>query len=55
MSQEKTIYNEIENPELNKSVELSEGNSDSGGDVMDNRKLNDMIKMAMLSKNKDKS
>jgi hypothetical protein len=48
-------YNEIENPELNKSVELSEGNSDSGGDVMDNRKLNDMIKMAMLSKNKDKS
>ncbi len=48
-------YNEIENPELNKSVEMSDGNSDSGGDVMDNRKLNDMIKMAMLNKNKDKS
>jgi hypothetical protein len=49
-------YNEIESPELNKSDESSaDDNVDSSGDIMDNRKLNDMIKNAMLSKGKDKS
>lgn len=48
-------FNEIENPDLNKSLETqtSDGESNPNGDIMDNRKLNDMIKMAMLSKDKD--
>lgn len=49
-------YNEIESPDLNKSDDSpSDNNVDSSGDIMDNRKLNDMIKNAMLSKGKDKS
>jgi hypothetical protein len=48
-------FNEIENPELNKSLtEDASGDSGPTGDIMDNRKLNDMIKTAMLSKSKDK-
>ena len=49
-------FNEIENPELNKSLteDASGGDSEPTGDIMDNRKLNDMIKTAMLSKSKDK-
>ncbi len=49
-------FNEIENPDLNKSLNeesTEEGVSNPNGDIMDNRKLNDMIKMAMLSKDKD--
>ncbi len=49
-------FNEIENPDLNKSLNeesTEEGISNPNGDIMDNRKLNDMIKMAMLSKDKD--
>lgn len=48
-------FNEIENPELNKSLtdDVSDSGSNPNGDIMDNRKLNDMIKMAMLSKDKD--
>lgn len=48
-------FNEIENPELNKSLEseVPGGDGSPSGEVMDNRKLNDMIKMAMLSKEKD--
>lgn len=48
-------FNEIENPELNKSLESEVSGEDGSpsGEVMDNRKLNDMIKMAMLSKEKD--
>lgn len=42
-------YNEIENPEV--STNLEDNNID--GDIMDNRKLNDLIKNA-LTKNKDK-
>lgn len=47
-------YHEIENPELNKSLE--DGANDEGsptGEIMDNRKLNEMIKMAMIGKDKD--
>lgn len=47
-------YHEIENPELNKSLEDS-ANDGGGpsGEIMDNRKLNEMIKMAMIGKDKD--
>jgi hypothetical protein len=49
--------NEIENPEVikaqNIAAEESTGES-SGGDIMDSRKLNDLIKNAMLGKEKDK-
>ncbi len=50
-------FNEIENPELNKSLTEDASGEDSGptGDIMDNRKLNDMIKMAMISKDTGKS
>jgi septal ring factor EnvC (AmiA/AmiB activator) len=48
-------FNEIENTELNKSLadEASDNQSGPTGDIMDNRKLNDLIKTAMLSKDKD--
>lgn len=50
--------NEIENPEMLKSSsELSEsetGEEGTGGAIMDNRKLNEMIKNAMINKDKDK-
>ena len=45
-------FNEIENPELNKSLaeDVSDNENGTTGDIMDNRKLNDMIKMAMINK-----
>jgi hypothetical protein len=50
--------NEIENPEVikaqNIAAEESSGESIGGGEIMDNRKLNDLIKNAMISKEKDK-
>jgi hypothetical protein len=50
--------NEIENPEVikaqNTAAEESAGESIGGGEIMDNRKLNDLIKNAMISKEKDK-
>jgi len=49
--------NEIENPEVikaqNIAAEESAGES-IGGEIMDNRKLNDLIKNAMINKEKDK-
>ena len=45
-------YNEIE-PESTKTVEGDDNVSD-GGEITDNRKLNEMIKNAMLSKDNDK-
>jgi len=44
-------YNEIE-PEANKGDDSNV--SDDGGEITDNRKLNEMIKNAMLSKDNDK-
>lgn len=50
--------NEIENPEVikaqNTAAEEASGESVGGGEIMDNRKLNDLIKNAMLGKDKDK-
>jgi hypothetical protein len=50
--------NEIENPEVikaqNTAAEEASGESLGGGEIMDNRKLNDLIKNAMLGKEKDK-
>ena len=50
--------NEIENPEVikaqNIAAEESAGESVGGGEIMDNRKLNDLIKNAMINKEKDK-
>ena len=50
--------NEIENPEVikaqNIAAEEASGESIGGGEIMDNRKLNDLIKNAMLGKEKDK-
>ena len=50
--------NEIENPEVikaqNTAAEESAGESIGGGEIMDNRKLNDLIKNAMINKEKDK-
>lgn len=49
--------NEIENPEVIKAQNTAaEESSDTvgGGEIMDNRKLNDLIKNAMLGKEKDK-
>jgi hypothetical protein len=50
--------NEIENPEVikaqNTAAEEASGESIGGGEIMDNRKLNDLIKNAMLGKDKDK-
>ena len=43
-------FNEIENPDVQKSTEESE--EDKEGKVVDNRKLNDMIKEAMIKKDK---
>lgn len=47
--------NDIENPEVLRSQQKAikeQSESDSNGSVMDNRKLNDLIKVAMLSKEK---
>lgn len=50
--------NEIENPEVikaqNIAAEESAGESIGGGEIMDNRKLNDLIKNAMISKDVDR-
>ena len=50
--------NEIENPEVikaqNIAAEESAVESIGGGEIMDNRKLNDLIKNAMISKDSDR-
>lgn len=50
--------NEIENPEVikaqNTAAEEASGESVGGGEIMDNRKLNDLIKNAMISKDVDR-
>jgi hypothetical protein len=48
--------NEIENPEVMKAQNLAAEESEEGttGSIMDNRKLNDLIKNAMINKEKDK-
>ena len=46
-------YNEIE-PESSKVVEGDDNIPDDGGEITDNRKLNDMIKNAMLNRDNDK-
>jgi hypothetical protein len=50
--------NEIENPEVikaqNIAAEEASGESIGGGEIMDNRKLNDLIKNAMISKDGDR-
>lgn len=49
-------YHEIENPDVMKAQEeaLGESNEQEGGAIMDNRKLNELIKNAMINKDKDK-
>ena len=48
--------NEIENPEVMKAQNLAseESEQENTGSTMDNRKLNDLIKNAMINKEKDK-
>ena len=48
--------NEIENPEVMKAQNIAAEESTEGptGSIMDNRKLNDLIKNAMINKEKDK-
>lgn len=46
-------YNEIDNPDMKQVDEVSE-ESNSDGEIMDSRKLNDMIKNAMLNKDNEK-
>jgi hypothetical protein len=46
-------YNEIENPDIKQSDAISD-DTQSDGEIMDNRKLNDLIKNAMLNKDADK-
>jgi regulator of replication initiation timing len=43
-------YNEIENPEVKKAEEQQNSEESNDGMVMDNRKLNDLIKNAMVKK-----
>ena len=43
-------YNEIENPEIKKAEDLKEDQAGEEGAIMDNRKLNEMIKNAMTQK-----
>lgn len=43
-------YNEIENPEVRKAEEEQSNEESNDGMVMDNRKLNDLIKNAMTKK-----
>lgn len=46
--------NEVaENPDVQKSIESSD-TKETDGDIIDNRKLNDMIKEAMINKKKEK-
>lgn len=44
--------NDIENPEVLKSQQKASKENEDDGSIMDNRKLNDLIKSAMLSKEK---
>lgn len=46
-------YNEIDNPDIKQNESISE-DTQSDGEIMDNRKLNDLIKNAMLNKDADK-
>jgi len=46
-------YNEIENQETKLSEETG-GESEADGSIMDSRKLNEMIKLAMLNKTEEK-
>ncbi len=47
--------NEIESPDVQKAVESNQDVADTeSGAIFDNRKLNDLIKNAMISKDKDK-
>ncbi len=48
--------NEIDSPDVQKAVESSQesSNESESGTIFDNRKLNDLIKNAMISKEKDK-
>ena len=46
-------YNEIENPDIKQNDNISE-DTQSDGEIMDNRKLNDLIKNAMMNKDSDK-
>jgi hypothetical protein len=43
-------YNEIENPDVKKAEDLQEDDKSDEGVIMDNRKLNDMIKNALTNK-----
>lgn len=46
-------YSEIENPEIKQSEQSSEeGTTGEGGAIMNNRELNELIKNAMLNKDK---
>lgn len=47
-------YHEIENPEIKQSEPQNDSNDSDDGAIMDNRKLNEMIKNAMLNKDGDK-
>jgi hypothetical protein len=46
-------FNEIENPDIKNNEELSES-TNTDGEIMDNRKLNELIKTAMLNKDSGK-
>lgn len=48
-------YHEIDNPEI-KQAELENNSQESsdGGEIMDNRKLNELIKNAMINKDNDR-
>ncbi len=43
-------YNEIENPDVKRAEDLQEDDKTDEGVIMDNRKLNEMIKNAMTQK-----
>jgi len=47
-------YNEIDNPEIKQAEKENEQSSSDGGEIMDNRKLNDLIKNAMINKDNDR-
>lgn len=47
-------YHEIESPEIKQSEPQNDSNDSDDGAIMDNRKLNEMIKNAMLNKDGDK-
>jgi hypothetical protein len=47
--------NEVtDNPEVNRAFELNNKGDEADGNIVDNRKLNDLIKEAMINKDKDK-